>query len=53
MNNKYSKTFKQSLAAIAVSTVLGLTTVHAEDIKGTVAVSGEKTSGIVVKAVNT
>lgn len=53
MKNNYSKAFKRSIAAIAVSTVLGMTSASAEDIKGSVTVSGGTVAGITVKAVNT
>lgn len=52
MYNNFSKTFKRSVAAIAVSTVLGMTSASAEDIKGTIAVTDGNTSGLTVKAVN-
>lgn len=52
MYNNFSKTFKRSVAAIAVSTVLGMTSASAEDIKGTIAVTDGNTNGLTVKAVN-
>lgn len=52
MKNNNSKIFKRSLAAIAISTVLYMTSASAEDIKGTVAITGGNAAGIVVKATN-
>jgi hypothetical protein len=45
-------TFKKSFAAIAVSTILGMTSASAEDIKGTIAVVSGNATELTVKAVN-
>ena len=45
-------TFKKSFAAIAVSTILGMTSASAEDIKGTIAVVSGNPTDLTVKAVN-
>ncbi|WP_448568742.1 TonB-dependent receptor [Thalassotalea ganghwensis] len=47
-----SKTFKRSVAALAVTTVLGIGTAQAEDIIGNVAVTNGSSQGYTVKAVN-
>lgn len=52
MKNLHSKTFKRSIAAIAVSAVLGMSTAYAEDIRGKVVVTDGSTAGVVVKAKN-
>lgn len=53
MKNNLSKTFKRSVAAMAVSAVLAMTSASAEDIKGNVAVTQGNSNSISVKAVNT
>jgi len=56
MNNKnksYLKTFKRSLTAVAITTVLGMTSASAEDLKGNVSLVKGDASGIIVKAINT
>jgi hypothetical protein len=52
MKNNFKRTFRRSVTAIAISTVLGMTSATAEDIKGTVAVTDGNTAGIIVKAIN-
>ncbi|WP_076420875.1 TonB-dependent receptor [Colwellia sp. UCD-KL20] len=53
MKNNLSKTFQRSVAALAVSTAIGMSFAHAEDIKGNVVVVDGTTAGVTVKAVNT
>ena len=50
MRNNISKTFKRSIAAIAVTTVLGMTSASADDLVGRI--NGASTAGVTVKAVN-
>jgi outer membrane receptor for ferrienterochelin and colicin len=50
MRNNISKTFKRSIAAIAVTTVLGMTSASADDLVGRI--NGSSTAGVTVKAVN-
>lgn len=52
-NTNYLKTFKRSLTAVAISTVIGMSSASAEDIKGNVIVTDGTTTGLSVKAVNT
>ncbi|TWX68266.1 TonB-dependent receptor [Colwellia sp. C1TZA3] len=52
MRNNFSKIFKRSIAAVAVSTILGTTLVSAEDIKGKVEITNGNVAGYTVKAVN-
>jgi outer membrane receptor for ferrienterochelin and colicin len=48
-----SKTFKRSLTALAVTTILGISSVSAEDIRGNIDITAGESSGLIVKAVNT
>jgi outer membrane receptor for ferrienterochelin and colicin len=50
MRNNISKTFKRSIAAIAVTAVLGMTSASADDLVGRI--NGSSTAGVTVKAVN-
>jgi outer membrane receptor for ferrienterochelin and colicin len=50
MRNNISKTFKRSIAAIAVTTVLGMTSASADDLVGRI--TSASTTGVTVKAVN-
>ena len=52
-NKSYLKTFKRSLTAVAISTVIGMSSASAEDIKGTVSVLDGSNAGITVVAKNT
>jgi len=52
MKNNFSKTFKHSIAAIAVSSVLGMGVASADDIVGKVQLNGASIAGVKVKAVN-
>jgi len=52
-NQSMSKIFKRSVAATAVTAVLGMTSASAEDIKGNVVVIDGSSVGVTVKAVNT
>jgi len=52
MKSSFSKTFKHSITAIAVSTVLSMNTASADDIKGTISVINGDAVGVIVKAVN-
>ncbi|MBL4911199.1 MAG: TonB-dependent receptor [Alteromonadaceae bacterium] len=52
MRNNFSKTFKRSIAAIAVSAVLGMGVASADDIVGKVQLNGASVTGVKVKAVN-
>jgi len=52
MRNNISKTFKLSIAALAVTTVLTMTSASADDLVGTIIDSQSKTAGYTVKAVN-
>lgn len=52
MKNTYTKTFKRSIAAIAVSTVLGMGVANADNLVGKVTISGGDSAGYTVKAVN-
>ena len=50
MKINYSKTFKRSIAALAVTAVLGMSSASADDLVGRI--SGSSTTGVTVKAVN-
>jgi len=50
MKHNNSKTFKRSIAALAVTAVLGMSSASADDLVGRV--SGSLTTGVTVKAVN-
>ncbi len=52
MKNNFKRTFRRSVTAIAISTVLGISSASAEDIKGTVAVTEGNAAGLTVKAIN-
>ena len=52
MTNLYSKTFKRSIAAVAVSAVLGMGVAKADNLVGTVTVADGDTSGYTVTAIN-
>lgn len=51
-NTNYLKTFKRSLTAVAISTVIGMSSASAEDVKGVVSITQGTSAGITVKAVN-
>ena len=51
-NTNYLKTFKRSLTAVAISTVIGMSSASAEDVRGVVSLTQGTTEGITVKAVN-
>lgn len=51
-NTSYLKVFKRSLTAVAITTVIGMTSASAEDVRGVVSLTQGTTDGIVVKAVN-
>ncbi|GLX77497.1 Oar protein [Thalassotalea insulae] len=51
-NTSYLKVFKRSLTAAAISTVIGMSSAYAEDIKGNVVVTDGTITGVTVKAVN-
>jgi len=51
-NTSYLKVFKHSLTAVAISTVIGMTSASAEDVKGVVSLLKGTAAGITVKAVN-
>jgi len=52
MKNTYTKTFKRSIAALAVSSVLTMGAANADDLVGNVNVSNSNIDGYTVKAVN-
>ncbi|GHF81467.1 TonB-dependent receptor [Thalassotalea marina] len=50
--SSYTKIFTRSLTAIAISSVIGMSTASAEDIRGVISITKGVAEGITVKAVN-
>ena len=51
-NKHYLKTFRRSLTAVAISTVISMSSASAEDVRGVVSLTQGTAEGITVKAVN-